>query len=298
MTKYYGDGDSNRRKQVPVASGLFDYFPNALAAIAEHSYFSHEKHNPGQPLHWSRSKSADHADAAARHLRERGGFDTEGRRHSAGLAWRALAVLEEELIAEGFTPGRGTTTKDRTAKDLQLGRGVTLVAGGKDADPVYDVRVLDTPVDRILNGRDEAGFKTFAEFEARAERKSPPSDAEVEKAMLGFLQHLLGPDVTVFSDAREFYKHTGEWPRGVEKTAADEAWLADYQFFGGGDWGWRGDGEGAVEVTAKGRAALAAGRQQGKTNLTMNRIKSPVKVGAKAATAKKSVRRAPARKRR
>jgi hypothetical protein len=89
-----------------MAAGLLDYFPAALFEVAAHSYASNEKHNPGQPVHWARGKSSDHADCIARHLIERGGFDSEGRRHSAALAWRALALLQEELEAEGATPGR------------------------------------------------------------------------------------------------------------------------------------------------------------------------------------------------
>jgi hypothetical protein len=100
--------DSAARKRAPMATGLLDYFSAALFAVAEHSHASNEKHNPGEPLHWSRNKSGDHADCIARHLVERGGFDNEGRRHSASLAWRALALLQEELEAEGAAPSRAS----------------------------------------------------------------------------------------------------------------------------------------------------------------------------------------------
>ena len=53
-----------------------------------------DQHNPGQPLHWARGKSDDFADTIGRHLVERGGFDSDGERHSAKLAWRALANLQ------------------------------------------------------------------------------------------------------------------------------------------------------------------------------------------------------------
>lgn len=105
--------DGERRKMAPMAVGLLDYFPAALFAVAEHSYASNEKHNPGQAVHWARGKSSDHADCIARHLVERGGFDNEGRRHSAALAWRALALLQEELEAEGATPGRASKFLDQ-----------------------------------------------------------------------------------------------------------------------------------------------------------------------------------------
>lgn len=93
--------DSNARKGIPVTSGVLDYFPAAIAAVAEHSKRGNDKHNPGQPLHWSRDTSGDHADCIARHLLERGGFDAEGNRHSVALAWRALALLQLELEAAG-----------------------------------------------------------------------------------------------------------------------------------------------------------------------------------------------------
>ncbi|HML29176.1 MAG TPA: DUF5664 domain-containing protein [Hyphomicrobium sp.] len=106
--------DSGERKRQPITTGVLDYFPAALAAVAEHSFVGNEKHNPGQELHWARGKSMDHADCIARHLIERGTFEDveiNGKfyriRHSAALAWRALALLQEEIEAEGkFAPGR------------------------------------------------------------------------------------------------------------------------------------------------------------------------------------------------
>src|SRR5688572_27441932 len=58
---------SAERKEVAVARGLYAYFPDALALVARHSVRSNEKHNPGQPPHWSREKSNDHEDCIARH---------------------------------------------------------------------------------------------------------------------------------------------------------------------------------------------------------------------------------------
>jgi hypothetical protein len=103
---------SEARKQYPIAEGLLDYFPDACAAVAEVSFLGNEKHNPGQPMHWARGKSMDHANCIGRHLIERGGFDGPIR-HSAALAWRALANLQEELEAEyGLGAPRGA--KDAT----------------------------------------------------------------------------------------------------------------------------------------------------------------------------------------
>ena len=85
------------RKALPVATGVLDYFPLAMIAVADASRVGNDKHNPGEPLHWSRGKSGDHADCLVRHLIDRGGFDDDGVRHSAKVAWRALAILQLEM---------------------------------------------------------------------------------------------------------------------------------------------------------------------------------------------------------
>ena len=88
------------RKALPLATGVLDYFPDALLAVAEVSRVGNEQHHPGAPLHWDKSKSADEADALMRHLLDRGTVDTDGLRHTAKAAWRALALLQRELDAE------------------------------------------------------------------------------------------------------------------------------------------------------------------------------------------------------
>jgi hypothetical protein len=89
--------DSAARKATPIARGVLDYFPLAIAEIARVSKAGNDQHNPGQPMHWAREKSTDHADCVARHLIDRGTVDTDGQRHTAKLAWRALALLQTEL---------------------------------------------------------------------------------------------------------------------------------------------------------------------------------------------------------
>ena len=99
--------DAAARKAVPLASGCLDYFPDALAAVAVLSQKGNDQHNPGQPLHWDRDKSGDEGDALMRHFLERGTIDTDGIRHSAKVAWRALALLQKELEAAGAPMARG-----------------------------------------------------------------------------------------------------------------------------------------------------------------------------------------------
>lgn len=88
------------RKALPIATGVIDYFPNALAAIAEVSRIGNDQHNPGEPLGWAHHKSTDHDDCAIRHFVERGTKDTDGGRHTAKAAWRIMARLEMEILAE------------------------------------------------------------------------------------------------------------------------------------------------------------------------------------------------------
>jgi len=99
--------DPKERKQIPIATGVLDYFPAALAEIAKISYAGNQQHNPGEPLHWARGKSTDQEDTIIRHFLERGSRDSDGMRHSAKLAWRVLALLQLELEAEGAPIARG-----------------------------------------------------------------------------------------------------------------------------------------------------------------------------------------------
>jgi len=91
--------NAKERKATPIATGVLDYFPDAIAEIARVSKVGNDQHNPGQPLHWDRSKSTDEADALMRHFMERGKLDSDGLRHSAKAAWRALALLQKEIEA-------------------------------------------------------------------------------------------------------------------------------------------------------------------------------------------------------
>lgn len=101
--------DKNERKGIALVSGVLDYFPNALAEVARVSAQGNIQHNLNEgTLQWARDKSTDHADCIVRHLVDRGKRDTDGQRHSSKAAWRALALLEEELEAEGMLPGRAS----------------------------------------------------------------------------------------------------------------------------------------------------------------------------------------------
>lgn len=95
--------DPKERKEFPLWSGLFKYFPDALVAVSHVSFVGNQQHNPGQPLHWARGKSMDQEDTMLRHLLESefvdGGIDTDGQLHSVKAAWRALAKAQLDIEA-------------------------------------------------------------------------------------------------------------------------------------------------------------------------------------------------------
>lgn len=105
--------DKKARKEMPVAEGVLDYFPDAIAEVAHVSYVGNQQHNPGEPMHWAKEKSRDHADCVARHLIERGTIDEDGLRHAAKMAWRALALLQAE-IEEDAKPNQRAVVQDLT----------------------------------------------------------------------------------------------------------------------------------------------------------------------------------------
>lgn len=124
------------RKAVPIVSGLLDYFPAALAAVAECSRAGNDQHNPGKPLHWDRAKSGDEADALLRHLMERGTIDTDGIRHSAKVAWRALAQLQKELEEAGAPVARGAREADEADEADEIGPMMRLYLETTGPNPV------------------------------------------------------------------------------------------------------------------------------------------------------------------
>ena len=88
---------AEQRKANPLFRGVLKYFPDALCAVAECSNKGNDQHHKGAPLHWDKSKSFDEGDALIRHLIDSGTIDTDGIRHSAKVAWRALALLQREI---------------------------------------------------------------------------------------------------------------------------------------------------------------------------------------------------------
>lgn len=133
--------ESAPRKAIPLTTGVLDYFPAALVEVAKVSVAGNEKHNPGQPMHHARSKSTDHADSIARHLLQRGSIDPDtGTRHSAELAWRALANLQQEMEDEGAPLARGAVTPERGGEYQE---GYAAAVRVITRDPRFSVNVAE-----------------------------------------------------------------------------------------------------------------------------------------------------------
>lgn len=115
---------ATERKALPLFSGVLNYFPDALIAVAECSKKGNDQHNPGKPLHWDRSKSTDHADCIVRHLIDHGTFDTDGVRHATKVAWRALALLQVEIENERAAAKQGNSIERvKSVNIIQVGEG-------------------------------------------------------------------------------------------------------------------------------------------------------------------------------
>jgi hypothetical protein len=121
--------DAKERKEIPLATGVLDYFPAALAEVAKVSFAGNQQHNPGEPLHWARSKSTDQDDTLIRHFLDRGGLDSDGQRHSAKLAWRALALLQLELEVNGAPIARGARQPSSVGEVVEEAAGTKYYDG-------------------------------------------------------------------------------------------------------------------------------------------------------------------------
>ena len=80
------------RKNIPVYSGFFKYFPRAIAEVSRISLIGGIQHGQTrETLHWDRPKSGDELDALLRHVMDQ---------DWGQVAWRALAHLEKHLERE------------------------------------------------------------------------------------------------------------------------------------------------------------------------------------------------------
>ncbi len=143
--------DKQARKNMPIATGVLDYFPRAIAYVAYVSKVGNDQHNPGEPLHWAKEKSTDHADTIARHLIERGSIDTDGVLHSGKTAWRALALLETELEEAEHVIAPGIDI-------LEYGQAVERVSRSLMEDEIPGTVEANAAVKRLLDAQEVHPF--------------------------------------------------------------------------------------------------------------------------------------------
>ncbi len=90
--------DSKTRKGIPVYRGFMKIFPDAMAAVAQLTALSTEKHNPGGDVGWQKDKSTDELDALGRHMLDDAidplSRDKDGALHAVKMAWRPMANLQ------------------------------------------------------------------------------------------------------------------------------------------------------------------------------------------------------------
>lgn len=96
--------DAQARLEYPMADGLLDYFPNALAEVARLSHLATQQHHPEKGMHWDRSKSLDHRNKIMRHLVDTHTVDDKGIDHWAMVCWRALAGYQTYLEEKHSLP--------------------------------------------------------------------------------------------------------------------------------------------------------------------------------------------------
>lgn len=260
-----------------VGQGVFEYFPRALLEVANVSGYGAAKYSWGGAAKVQDAYTR-YGNSLGRHIMLRnidGPYDTgpggSGLLHDAQIAWNALMRLEAGLRDGVYTSTRGYPVKPKPeavpaeTKDFAAFEA-GMKARGEAGEPI---------VSRAYSAAKNADVDTTG-----LDRELP-SEAEVEAAMRGFLQNLLGPNVRLTSDPREFYAVTGQWPEGVEKSEADLEWIEAQDFFGGTQF----------ELTPKAHKALAVNKI--KPRVAPKAVRKPASRPRPAAKAA----RAPARKR-
>lgn len=193
-----------------VQQGVFDYFPRALMEVANVSSYGARKYDWNGWQYVSDGYNR-YANAGGRHKLLQGidgfydiGVGGSGLLHDAQEAWNALAKLEI-----GLRDGRYTSTRGFPLPEKNVSKAQT----------------LDTPVDRILGGAANAGFKSFSDFEEQADVKAAakPTQRLVWNAtevpnseVYKLASEALGKDIRVISDPDEWYNVTGEAPPQLE----------------------------------------------------------------------------------
>lgn len=167
-------GKKDDADKMPIVSGLFNYFPRALLAVANQSKYGAKKYEVDyEDSNWDKVEDAErrYNDARGRHIVDQaidGLYDVgekgSGNLHAAAVAWNALAYLE--LLLRHGTPlhvnDTGTNGKDfRTPGEKTLSGKYDMVISDYNSlgeprpqPPVYNLsNPYITPQSSVLNNQ-------------------------------------------------------------------------------------------------------------------------------------------------
>ncbi|MGE0367062.1 MAG: hypothetical protein AB7Q00_15140 [Phycisphaerales bacterium] len=153
--------DSDERKEIPLFSGPFSYFPAALAGVARVCKAGNDKHNPGEPLHWARGKSTDEADCVLRHMMDVNDMVARSNREgfvdgdmilaeASAACWRVLAWSQKlhEQFGAPLAPGARLPEEEDGVLTIRVKQNVTPF--------VFPAHALDCPCQWCRKNRGDA----------------------------------------------------------------------------------------------------------------------------------------------
>jgi hypothetical protein len=167
--------DYDARKAIPLAS-VADYFPDALCAVAHVIRAGQEQHGT---TGWDRAKSRDEESTLLRHFLDRGAVDSDGVRHSAKMAWRALALLQKEIeAAAGLPISRGSYNSIKGQTGPGTPELIKMVICEEHGATGLECEECDKVARRAQAEPDEAPPGSISEaFERHETDRSPPPSA-------------------------------------------------------------------------------------------------------------------------
>lgn len=110
--------DSKERKELPLWTFMFNYFPLAWLEVVRVAVAGNAQHENGADIRWDRSKSMDQLNTAARHQFDYGmgvKKDVDGRAHLAKAIWRLMAQLQLDEESTAVAPASTSRPAGRPA---------------------------------------------------------------------------------------------------------------------------------------------------------------------------------------
>lgn len=219
----------SERKNYPVFRGVLALFPRAVREIARVMQTNQDRYNPGaqsdDPIVWDRSKSKDHADCLSRHLLDAGKLDeTDGMRHTAKTATRALMLLEEELEGVEEADGELAFHLDEQCDDsIPEGAGHPQIYG---VDSLSTLLCNDTTIESVtfsFKVYDNLKRRYEATVGAAAQRKSLAAEHFVFAGAYIMCAHIPNTQAIITSVKKGFHRiRVVEWNHNFRELSYEE----------------------------------------------------------------------------